>query len=73
VTRGFVNGNPGLLHIRERATADPEDIVHAVAVAIGNAYAPAPVRIPLQEIVFLVGKPRNRIRVLQYLRQHLGD
>jgi len=57
VARGFVEGNPGILQIRERATADAEDIVHAVADAISGAYGPAPLQLPLQEIVFLAGKP----------------
>jgi ubiquinone/menaquinone biosynthesis C-methylase UbiE len=57
VARGFVEGNPGILQIRERATADAEEIVLAVADAIGDAYGPAPLQFPLQEIVFLAGKP----------------
>ena len=57
VARGFVEGNPGILQIRERATADSEDIVNAVANAIDDAYGPAPLQFPLQEIVFLARKP----------------
>jgi ubiquinone/menaquinone biosynthesis C-methylase UbiE len=57
VARGFVEGNPGILQIRERASADPEDIVHAVADAISDVYGQAPLQFPLQEIVFLAGKP----------------
>lgn len=57
VARGFVEGNPGILQIRERATAEAEDIVIAVADAIEDAYGPAPLRFPLQEIVFLARKP----------------
>lgn len=57
VARGFVEGNPGILQIRERATADPEEIVLAVADAIGEEYGPAPLQFPLQEIVFLAGRP----------------
>jgi ubiquinone/menaquinone biosynthesis C-methylase UbiE len=55
--RGFVEGNPGILQIRERATADPEAIVEAVAEAFEAAFGPAPLRIPLQEIVFTAVKP----------------
>jgi SAM-dependent methyltransferase len=57
VARGFVEGNPGILQIRERATANPEDIVNALADAIGDAFGPAPLEIPLQEIVFLSRRP----------------
>jgi ubiquinone/menaquinone biosynthesis C-methylase UbiE len=57
VARGFVEGNPGIIQIRERATTDPEDIVNAVADAIIDAYGPAPLRLPLQEIVFLARRP----------------
>lgn len=57
VARGFVEGNPGILQIRERATADSEDIVKAVANAIDDTYGPEPLRIPLQKTVFLTRKP----------------
>ncbi|MHA1565246.1 MAG: class I SAM-dependent methyltransferase [Alphaproteobacteria bacterium] len=57
VARGFVEGNPGILQIRERATADSEDIVKAVAKAIDDTYGPAPLQIPLQKIVFLARRP----------------
>lgn len=53
VARGFVEGNPGIIQIRERASVDPEDIVHAVAAATEDVYGPAPLQIPLQEFVFL--------------------
>ena len=57
VARGLVEGNPGILQIRERATADSEAIVAAVAETIDDAYGPAPLRFPLQEIVFLARRP----------------
>ena len=57
IARGFVEGTPGILQIRERAAADSEDIIEAVAEAIRNVYGPDPVRIPLQEITFLARKP----------------
>ncbi len=55
--RGFVEGNPGIIQIRERATADPDDIIEAVAEAYEATFGPAPLRIPLQEIVFAAVKP----------------
>jgi ubiquinone/menaquinone biosynthesis C-methylase UbiE len=55
--RGFVEGNPGIIEIRERASADPDDIIEAVADAYEAAFGPAPLRIPLQEIVFAAAKP----------------
>ena len=55
--RGFVEGNPGILQIRERASADPEDIVAVLAQVYDATFGPAPLRIPLQEIVFAAVKP----------------
>jgi SAM-dependent methyltransferase len=57
IARGFVEGNPGILQIRERAICDPEDVVQAVAGAIEAEYGPAPLQIPLREIVILARKP----------------
>jgi ubiquinone/menaquinone biosynthesis C-methylase UbiE len=57
LARGFVEGNPGILQIRERATADPEDIIAALATAYETAFGPEPLRVPLQEIVFTAVKP----------------
>ena len=57
VARGFVEGNPGILQIQERGTALPEDIVTAVAEALEDAFGPAPLQIPLQEISFLARRP----------------
>lgn len=56
IARGFVEGNPGILQIRERPGVDPEAIVTALAEAIEALYGPAPLQVPLQEIVFLAGK-----------------
>jgi ubiquinone/menaquinone biosynthesis C-methylase UbiE len=55
--KGFVEGNPGILQIRERASADPEEIVAALAQAYDAAFGPAPLHIPLKEIVFAAVKP----------------
>lgn len=57
VARGFVEGNPGILQIQERGTANAGDIVTAVALALENTFGPAPLQIPLQEIVFLSRRP----------------
>jgi SAM-dependent methyltransferase len=57
IARGFVEGNPGILQIRQRGVADPEDIIQAVARAILDEYGPEPVRIPLHEITFEALKP----------------
>lgn len=56
IARGFVEGNPGILQIRERAGADSEVIVAALADAIESLYGPVPLQVPLQEIVFLTQK-----------------
>ena len=57
VARGFVEGNPGILQIRERASVDAEDIVNALAGAIEDEFGPAPLQIPLEEIVTMARKP----------------
>jgi ubiquinone/menaquinone biosynthesis C-methylase UbiE len=57
VATGFIEGNPAILQIRERATVDPRKIVDALAEAIEVTYGPPPLRIPLREIVFVARKP----------------
>lgn len=52
VARGFVEGTPGIMEIRERANAEPELIIEALADEIEQAFGPAPLRIPLREFVF---------------------
>jgi len=54
--RGMVEGNPGILQIRERATADPKEIVAVLARAIEAEFGPSPLNIPLQEITFIAQK-----------------
>ncbi len=54
--RGMVEGNPGIIQIRERATADPKEIVAALAGAIEAEFGPPPLNIPLQEITFVAQK-----------------
>ena len=52
VARGFVMGNPGVAEIQERATAEPATIVAALADELEQVFGPAPLRIPLRELVF---------------------
>jgi ubiquinone/menaquinone biosynthesis C-methylase UbiE len=52
VARGFVEGNPGVLEIRERAMAEVGTIVAELAGRLERAFGPAPLRIPLRELVF---------------------
>lgn len=54
---GLVQGNPGILEIRERANAPPEEIVEAVAEALRSELGDAPVRAPLQAIVLSARRP----------------
>jgi ubiquinone/menaquinone biosynthesis C-methylase UbiE len=54
---GLVEGNPGILEIRERANAPPEQIVEAVAEAIRSELGDAPVQAPLQAIAFSARRP----------------
>jgi SAM-dependent methyltransferase len=49
---GLVEGNPGIVEIRERANASPAEIVEAVAKAIREELGDDPVRCPLEAIVF---------------------
>ena len=55
--KGIVEGNPGILEIRDRATADPETIVQDLARELQASFGPPPLKIPLQEIVFTAIKP----------------
>lgn len=56
VAKGFIEGNPGILQIRERATVEPQKIIESLAEAIEQAYGPPPINIPLQEIAFVALK-----------------
>ncbi len=58
LARGFVEGTPVILEIRERATAESAAIIEAVAAAFEADFGPAPLKIPLQEIVFTARKPQ---------------
>lgn len=59
IARGFVEGNPGVLEIQERATAKPEDVTRALANEIERSFGPPPLRIPLREFVFTGNAPQG--------------
>jgi SAM-dependent methyltransferase len=48
---GLVEGNPGIVEIRERARAEPDEIVEAVTEAIREELGDDPVRCPMEAIV----------------------
>lgn len=51
--RGLVLGNPVLLAIQERGSADPEDIIAALGLALARAGGEQPLRLPIRAVVFL--------------------
>jgi ubiquinone/menaquinone biosynthesis C-methylase UbiE len=51
--RGVVTGNPILLDVVERATAAPEEIIHAVAAALAAEGGAVPLRLPMRALVVL--------------------
>jgi ubiquinone/menaquinone biosynthesis C-methylase UbiE len=57
IAKGFVEGNPGIIEINERATAESAEVTKAVEDAITSAFGPPPLKIPLQELVFTATKP----------------
>lgn len=59
VAFGIVTCNPGIHEIDERATADRETIVEAVADALSNALGDAPLRAPMQAIAITAHKPKG--------------
>lgn len=63
IARGFVAGNPGVIEIRERGSADPDEIIRALADRIEAAFATGTASLgasgegtdlllPLEEITF---------------------
>jgi len=56
IARGFIEGNPLILQIRERATVEAEEIIGAVANAIAAAFGPLPLRVPVRKIAFIARK-----------------
>ncbi len=57
IAKGFVEGNPGVIEINERATVEASVVTKAVADVLEKAYGPSPLEIELQEIVFTATKP----------------
>jgi ubiquinone/menaquinone biosynthesis C-methylase UbiE len=56
IARGFVEGNPTILTIREHGTVDADEVIDAVARAIKAEYGSGTLHIPLQEIFFSARK-----------------
>jgi len=61
LAKGFIEGNPGVLEIRERASANTETVIHATVGALERAYGTAPFEIEFHEIVFMASKPAKKI------------
>lgn len=57
IAKGFVEGNPGVLEINERATVEASVVTQATADALEKAYGSSPLEITFQEIVFTATKP----------------
>jgi ubiquinone/menaquinone biosynthesis C-methylase UbiE len=57
IAKGFVEGNPGVIEINERATVEVSLVTKATADALEKAYGPSPLEIEFQEIVFTAIKP----------------
>ena len=55
---GFVEGNPGIHEINQRATAGPDVIADAVAEAFREAFGDAPLRAALRAIVVTARKQK---------------
>lgn len=52
IAKGFVEGNPGVIEINERATVEVSLVTKATADALEKAYGSSPLEIKFQEIVF---------------------
>ena len=52
LARGFIEGNPGIREIRERAKAPTEEIVEALATELEQHFGPDPLQIPMRAFVF---------------------
>jgi hypothetical protein len=57
IAKGFVEGNPGVLEINERATVAASVVTKATADALEKVYGPSPLKLAFQEIVFTATKP----------------
>lgn len=56
---GLVRGNPVLLAIRERGTAEPDAIVAGVAAALAKEFGDRPLRVPMQAHVVTARRGRE--------------
>ena len=52
IARGFVEGNPGIIEIQDRAKASPQVNMDDLISKIETRYGPNPMQIPFREIVF---------------------
>ena len=52
IAKGFVEGNPGVIEINERATVEVSLVTKATADALEKAYGSSPLEVKFQEIVF---------------------
>ncbi len=57
IAKGYVEGNPGVLEINERATVAASEVTKATAAALEQACGSPPFKTALQEIVFTATKP----------------
>lgn len=57
IAKGYVEGNPGVLEINERATVEASVVTKATAEALEKTYGSSPLEIEFQEIVFTATKP----------------
>jgi ubiquinone/menaquinone biosynthesis C-methylase UbiE len=57
IAKGYVEGNPGIIEINNRATVEAGVVTKATADALEKAYGPSPFEIEFQEIVFTARKP----------------
>lgn len=57
IAKGYVEGNPGVIEINERATVEASVVTQATADALEKAFGPSPFETRLQEIVFTATKP----------------
>ncbi len=56
---GFVSGNPTIIEVNERGSASAEAVTDAVAEAFREHFGDAPLRAPLQAIMFAAHKPAD--------------
>jgi ubiquinone/menaquinone biosynthesis C-methylase UbiE len=52
IAKGYVEGNPGIIEINNRATIEASVVTKATAEAFEKSYGPAPFEMEFQEIVF---------------------